>query len=132
MSAQLIEISQGNSRILKFGPVLDPVTKVAVDLTGAHATWRLARSPSSPPTEIFLKKTDLDVTNPITFTSAVVSTVTQWFVWVRLMSSDTTLIPPSINPARYWWHELMLTDQFGNVDTAYRGGIILQPSIDIS
>ena len=126
----LIEISQGNSRILKFGPVLD-LARMPVDMTGAKAVWRMARAPNSPASEIFLRKTTEDAVNPITIISSLISGIPNWFVWVKLLATDTATIPASINPARYWWHELMLTDQDGNVDTAYRGGIILHQSIDI-
>lgn len=120
---QNVQHMLGTDRVITFGPVIDAATGNFVDLTNAHASWRMARNPTG---EIFIRKTDLD---GIEFSSMTLYGDVQWSVNVTLVPADTATLLPSLSPARYY-HELWITDQFSKVTPFASGFFDLFPSIN--
>jgi hypothetical protein len=121
---QNVQHMLGTDRVITFGPVIDAATGNFVDLTNAHASWRMARKATGG--DIFIRKTDL---NGITFTSVMLYGDVQWSVNVTLVPADTASLLPSLSPARYY-HELWITDQFNKVTPFASGFFDLVPSIN--
>jgi len=126
---QDVEITQGDTLTLKFGPVLD-LQNNPVDLSGSpSAIWRVGKSAFAAGADIFLTKSSVLTPADVTFVSNQFYTQTQWSVWIALHSADTATLPACI-PPQQWFHQLQVTDQNGNTSTAATGNFVVDPSMD--
>jgi len=119
----------GTDRDIRFGPVRDEVTNDWTDLDGASASWSVARSPEAAAT--LIRK----VSPPVTGEGGVTIVPEDWYgetryyVIVSLVPDDTVDVPPSRLPHTYY-HELVVTDRFGNIAPIATGAFELTPSIN--
>jgi hypothetical protein len=126
---QDIELTQGDTLTLKFGPVFDLLGN-PVDLSGSpSAIWRVGKSAYAAGADIYLTKSSALTPTDVTFVSAQFYGVTQWSVWVALHSTDTAALPACI-PPQTWFHQLQVTDQNANTSTAASGNFTVDPSMD--
>jgi hypothetical protein len=126
---QDVELTQGDTLTLKFGPVLDGQGN-PVDLSGQpSAIWRVGKSAYAASGDIYLTKSSALTPGDVTFVSTQFYEQTQWSVWVALQSTDTALLPSCI-PPQTWFHQLQVTDRLGNTSTAATGNFTVDPSMD--
>src|SRR5262245_33236967 len=128
MTAQLqnVEHKRGKYRVIRFGPVKNPHGDL-IALTGASATWRLAKSALSGTGDVLLTK---DTGS----SGGAQIVVGDWYgqptytVVVTLESEDTLTVPVCTPPNRYY-HECEVTTAEGKPITVATGWFDLQPSI---
>ena len=126
---QDVELVQGDSLVLKFGPVLDTLGN-PVDLSGGpSAMWRVGRSAYAGGADIFLTKSSATSPGDVSFVSGQFYGQTQWSVWIALHPTDTATIPYCI-PPQQWFHQLQVTDNGGSTSTVATGYFTVDPSMD--
>jgi hypothetical protein len=122
---QDVELEQGSSMTLVFGPVLDD-TGSPVDLTGASAKWWMGKRNTASGADVFVMKDSDD--GSITIYSALWYNEVQWYVSINILPTDTLGAPPCVHPIE-WYHEARITTQDGKVATIATGSFNLIPTI---
>ena len=128
MTAELQNIAhkKGKFRKLRFGPVKNPHGDL-VDLAGATATWRMAKTALSAGGDVY-------ITKDTGSSGGAQIVVGDWYgqatytVEVMIEHEDTIDVP-SCTPPQQYYHECEVTTAEGKPITVATGKFDLQPSI---